>query len=752
MNRREFVARAGAGSLGFAALPAFGAPAEKKAAELYDRAMPDMLVSHLSKEMNSLCAQWDRKRQAIRTPESLNERNRFVRQKFVEMIGGFPEKTPLGAVIVRVLKRDGYRIEVLMYQSRPNFWVTASLYVPSTGSGPFPGIISPCGHYSLARMIPTYQTAYLSLVKNGFVVLAYDPVGQGERRQYWNPETGRSDPGLSDATYEHSMPGQLLLLMGESLTQYRIWDGIRAIDYLMSRPEVDPKRIGCAGHSGGGTLSKFISAVDERVQCAVIHEGGTANRWPVHLPPFSPLGPSDVEQNVFPAAIYGIDHVDQQVAIAPRPLLASIEHYSKSFNDAAASIEAAYRLLGVPEKFSTVSADSPHSWTYKLRLATADWFSRWFYGRPGPDSEPALVPEKPEDLYCTPDGSIRYSQQGETLCSLILKKQATLPPVGPAPKNPGEVASHRDQMRARIQKLLRYRKSDGPLNPRKVVTVPEKGYRIEKVEFLSEPGIYLPAWVYLPAARRPASPAILYFDGEGMAAAGMEFAGEECSGLAPGVLAQMARRGHLVVAVDVRGIGLTRPLHEGEGGQSEFRQLFDVETAMAYMDWYMDRSLFGSRVADVQRAVDYALSRPEAKGPGVRVIGKGMGALWVLYAAALDPRIQSVVCHEGLLSYRSLTAVDRYLHGADVFILDVLNHFDLPQVAAAVAGRRLALLSPVDAMKQPVDPAAAAEAYRWAQDTYIGARPKNQFHIAGIEPDRSLAIQYLSLLGNQEEA
>jgi cephalosporin-C deacetylase-like acetyl esterase len=751
MNRREFVARTGTASLALASLPSFGVSSVDKSAEPYDRAMPDMLVSYLSGELNGLCAQWDRKRRAIKTPEALRKRNRFVQQKFVEMIGNLPERTPLNPTTVRVLKREGYNIELLMYQSRPNFWVTASLYIPTTGSGPFPGIISPCGHYGLARMIPTYQTAYLSLVKSGFAVLAYDPIGQGERRQYWNPETGRSDPGLSDATYEHSMPGQLLLLMGESLTQYRIWDGMRAIDYLQTRREVDPDRIGCAGHSGGGTLTKFISAVDERVKCAVIHEGGTANRWPLDLPPFSPLGPSDAEQNVFPAAMYGIDHVDQQIAIAPRPLLVSIEHRSKGFSDAATSIEAAYRLLGVPEKFSTVSADSPHAWTYKLRLATADWFSRWFYGRPGPDREPVLVPEKPEDLYCTPDGSIRYSQQGETIWSLILKKQATLPPDRPAPKNNHEVTSHCDQMRTQIQKVLYYRKSSGPLSPRKVVTVPEKGYKIEKLEFLSEPGIYLPAWVYLPEARRLASPVVLYFNEEGMAADGMEFAGEECSGMESGVLAQMARSGYLVIAVDVRGIGETRPPHEDEGGQSEFRQLFNAETAMAYIAWYMDRSLFGSRVQDVQRSVDFALSRREADASGVWVIGKGMGALWTLYAAALDLRIKSVVCHEGLISYRSLTATDRYLHGADVFIIDVLHHFDLPQVAAAVAGRRLALFSPVGAMRQSIDIPTAMEVYRWTQDAYSAAGAKNLFRISAVQPDQSLPTQYLHLLEEHGE-
>ena len=752
MNRREFVTRAGAGSLGLTALPSLGAALAASTVARHDPASLDMMVSSLSGGLNTLCALWDRKRQEIKTPEALEARNRFVRQKFIEMIGGLPEKTPLNPMTVKVLERDGYNIEVMMYQSRPDFWVTASLYVPSGRSGPFPGIISPCGHYGIGRTIPTYQTAYLSLVKNGFVVLAYDPIGQGERRHYWNPETGRSDPGLGDAVYEHSMAGQLLLLMGESLTQYRIWDGMRAIDYLLTRQEVDPEQIGCAGHSGGGTLTKFISAVDERVKVAVIHEGGTANRWPVDLPLFSPLGPSDAEQNVFPAAIYGIDHVDQQIAIAPRPLLVSIEHHSKGFDAAAASIEAAYRMSGVPEKFSAVSADSPHSWTYKLRLATADWFSRWFYGHSGPDSEPALVPEKPEDLYCTPNGSIRYSQQGETIWSLILKKQATLPPSRPAPKDPGEFASHQSQIRAQIRQRLRYRKSDHPLNPHGVVTVPEKGYRIEKLKFFSDAAIRLPAWVYLPEKRKSDSPAILYFNEQGMEADGMEFAGEECSGLVPGTLAQMARGGHLIIAVDVRGIGETRPLHASEGGQSEFRHLFNVETAMAYMAWYMDCSLFGQRVNDVQSSVDYALSCQKGDSSGVWVIGKGMGALWALYAAALDPRIQSVVCHEGLLTYRSLTATDRYLHGADVFVLDVLHHFDLPQVAAAVAGRRLTLLSPVDAMQQPVDIAAATEAYRWTQDTYIAAGARDRFHVSAIHPDQSLAAEYLHLLGQDEGA
>jgi dienelactone hydrolase len=186
-------------------------------------------------------------------------------------------------------------------------------------------------------MEPQYQCVYIDLVKAGFVVLAYDPIGQGERRQYWNPETGQTDVA-PDSIYEHTMPGQVLLLMGEDLTHYRIWDGMRAIDYLQSRPEVDAQRIACAGHSGGGTMTLFISALDERVKCAVVNEGGTSNRWPIHFGPGGGVGPSDVEQNYFPGAKYGVDMPDLHVAIAPRPLLALVEEYHPAFDRAAGEI------------------------------------------------------------------------------------------------------------------------------------------------------------------------------------------------------------------------------------------------------------------------------------------------------------------------------------------------------------------------------------------------------------------------------
>ncbi len=278
------------------------------------------------------------------------------------------------------------------------------------------------------------------------------------------------------------------------------------------------------------------------------------------------------------------------------------------------------------------------------------------------------------------------------------------------------------------------------------MTTPREGYRIDKMEFLSEPGIYIPAWVYVPNGATGVLPTILYVNDQGIEEDGMEFQGEEGSGLTHSVLDTLVRQGNLVVAVEVRGIGETRPPHPASDSCSEFGQLFDLETAMAYMAWYIDQSLLGMRVQDVVRSVDYVTSRQDADGKNLHVIGKGMGGLWCLYAAALDPRMRSLISVESLLSYRALTEVDRYRYGADVFVPDVLLHFDLPQVAAAISGRPLTLIAPQDAMKNTVGADVAGLAYKSTQAAYEAAGAGKRFQIESQGQDLETAEHYLSLI------
>jgi cephalosporin-C deacetylase-like acetyl esterase len=667
---------------------------------------PDMLASYLNARLTALAARWDKVRDSLQTPAQVTERIHFIRDKARQMMGPFPERTALSPVVVRSTQRKGYRVENVMYQSRPNFWVTGNLYIPD-GAGPFPAVLSPCGHYQLGRMYPDYQFVYMNLARAGFVVLAYDPIGQGERRQFWNPETNVAE--IDDPVYEHSLPGTVLLLLGENLTGYRVWDGMRGIDYLLTRREVIPDKIACAGHSGGGTLTLFISAVDERVQCAVVNEGGTNHRWPSEIPLWSHINSPDIEQNLFPAASYGVDMCDLHQAIAPRPLLALIEHYSPHFNQAAAHIRHRYEQLGAADHFSTVEANDPHAWTVKLRLASTDWLSRWLYSRPGPTREPDFELEKPETLYCTIHGSLRYANQGESIYALMEKEQSVLPP-----------AIRKQEVPTAIRKLLQIKPSHSPLEVQQLAPTPRKGYRIEKVEFISEPGIYVPVWVFIPERPLTNKTALLFINDNGKESDGMEL----------GLYERLALAGRIVASADVRGIGETKPPHMGVNfGLPAYRFLFDAENGVNLMAWYMDETLFGMRVFDVLRTVDYVLGRGDVDSSGLRLIGQGAGALWAMHAAALDPRITSVVAERGLVSWRSLAQTDRYLHNAGVFIRDVLKHYDLPQVAAAIAPRPLTLLSPVDPMKRTMQSDAATEAYTFARKAYAEAGAPDSFRL-----------------------
>ncbi|MBL8178075.1 MAG: hypothetical protein JNK48_25585, partial [Bryobacterales bacterium] len=133
---------------------------------------------------------------------------------------------------------------------------------------------------------------------------------------------------------------------------------------------------------------------------------------------------------------------------------------------------------------------------------------------------------------------------------------------------------------------------------------------------------------------------------------------------------------------------------------SEFGHLFDVDTALTYLGWYVDQSLLGMRVFDVMRAVEYAFTRGDVKR--LEAVGRGAGALWTMMAAVFEPRIQALRAERMLASYRLLAESDRYAHGASSMIKDVLMHGDLPQIAALATGCKITMVEPVDAMKRRV--------------------------------------------------
>jgi dipeptidyl aminopeptidase/acylaminoacyl peptidase len=224
----------------------------------------------------------------LQTPEAVRRRQQELRAKYLAALGPFPERTPLRARTIRTIAREGYRVENVVYESRPEHHVPANLYVPE-GNGPFPGILFPLGHYSWPRAAEEYQRSCILLAKHGFVVLTYDPPGQGERHQL----VAHVGPPAAHGTTEHTLIDCGARLVGSCAANVWIWDAMRGLDYLESRPEVDLKRLGCAGNSGGGTTTALLMAADERVACAVPNCFITT--WEKL---YAAFGPQDGEANI----------------------------------------------------------------------------------------------------------------------------------------------------------------------------------------------------------------------------------------------------------------------------------------------------------------------------------------------------------------------------------------------------------------------------------------------------------------------
>ena len=201
----------------------------------------------------------------IQTRADAERRKEQVRGKILAMIGGLPDtRAPLNAKTAGTLARDGFRVEKIVFESLPAFYVTANVYVPAAGAGPFPAVVMTPGHSPTGKAGEYVLAA--NFARNGIVALAYDPMAEGERLQYFDAATGKSAVG--GPTGEHSQASIADDLTGEHISRYFVWDAMRAIDYLSTRQDIDAQHIGAFGCSGGGTVTAYLTALDPRVKAA----------------------------------------------------------------------------------------------------------------------------------------------------------------------------------------------------------------------------------------------------------------------------------------------------------------------------------------------------------------------------------------------------------------------------------------------------------------------------------------------------
>ena len=358
----------------------------------------------LLRELNAIAqGQLDRRAatiRAIRDVPAAARRQAEVRQRVLQLIGGLPDyRGPLNATVTRTTKRDGFSIDHVLFESLPGYYVTGNLYRPE-GPGPHPAVLMSMGHWDSGKAAG--QLLSSNLARKGFVVLAYDPVGQGERQQAYDARVGRSLIG--GATEQHFTNGAAAILMGQSVARYFIHDGMRAIDYLVSRSEVDPERIGVTGCSGGGTQTTYIAALDQRVKVAAIA---------CYMNSFRTLfsgSIGDSEQSVPGFLSAGLDQTDYVELFAPKPwLIASTENDFFTPAGARQVFEEAqrwYKLHDVPERVTWIVGPGGHGTPLQVREAIYEWMLRWLRDGRGSAREEELTLVPDHELLVTPNGQV----------------------------------------------------------------------------------------------------------------------------------------------------------------------------------------------------------------------------------------------------------------------------------------------------------------------------------------------------------
>lgn len=692
---------------GFAQTPAQSTPAQSEfpgvAYRDYSRCLPDYLRDLAEKAYQSRNAEIAR----LTTPEAILRRQRWARETFWSLIGGMPERTPLNARTVGSFERPGYRVEKIVYQSRPELHVPANLYIPSTGKPPFPGVLFQMGHTLNGKAGDTYQRCCQGLARLGYLVLAFDPMGQGERVYYPNASLTRTR--LFSADDEHTTPGRQMLLTGDTASRFQVWDAVRSLDYLASHPLADPNRLASTGQSGGATLTMMLLAVDDRLAAAVECSGNTENFACANFNP--PGSTDDAEQNFPGSGPLGFDRWDLPYPFAPKPLLVTVSdhdffgtyasEYIRNGWEEFQKLRKVYETLGHADRLAWDDTPLPHGLSYDSRLHVYNWLGKWLKGDARPvTEEPPVSPEPDKVLWVAESGNVVRSFHSQTAFSLNKSRSLAQ---GPAP----------------LDQLLGLDRPGLATRAKVLRRVPSRGVQIEALDIPSAPRVWAPAWLFLPQKADTTKPVIL----------SLEPAGRN-SGWGEGQLYQsVALAGYPVCVPDLRGMGDLSP--EFTRGAAGYARSHASEESYAWASLILGKPLLGQRVTDILAVAAALRAHAALAGRRLTIAAQGKMTIPAQFVAALDPSIESLYLSGGLVSYRSIIDTERYTHPFASFVPHVLEHIDLPELAASLAPRRVVMAGVVDAADQAMDPAAVRKVYEKAGNVQI--LPKAQWDLAGFQ-------------------
>ena len=612
VSRRQMLqfAGAGAGAVGWSLLDATisgraaAAETEKKLEPLnrFPRMVQEYFVKRVREAEHAVTAA----QAALKTRADAEVYVQGVQARIRESFGPFPEKTPLNLRITGVVERDAYRIEKLIFESRPGFLVTANLYLPQGRKLPAPGVVGTCGHSTNGKAAEAYQSFAQGLARQGYVCLIYDPISQGERLQYADANLkSKIRPGVG----EHLYGGNQQFLVGEFLGMWRAWDGIRALDYLLTREEVDPQHLGVTGNSGGGTMTTWLCGLERRWTMAAPSCFVTTFRRNME----NEL-PADTEQCPPRALSLRLDHADFLAAMAPKPVLILAKERdffdARGAEEAYARLKRLYALLGAEENISLFIGPSYHGYSQENREAMYCWFNRATHAGTA-ESEPEIVIEKDETLQCTPNGQAA-ALQSRPIYEFTREKSQQLAKEREALQG--------DALKKAVQEMLHLQPAEHVPEYRILRTHASRKYPTPysiTYAVQTEPGIQ--AIVYRLSEEQIYSRP---FRGKQRAVLYVSHHSADAELREEPLIAELLESDKQAVffACDVRGIGDSQP---DTCGRNTFLEPYGCDYFYAIHSLMLDRPYVGQKTHDLLRVLDWLKSVGHAD---VHLVAKGWGA------------------------------------------------------------------------------------------------------------------------------
>ena len=580
--------------------------------------------------------------------------------------GPFPERSPLNTRSLGTVEADGVTIEKLLFESRPGFFVTALLYRPSGVAGKLPAVLGLCGHSESGKAAEPYRKFCHTLARNGSLVLMPDPIGQGERKQYiGHPLEEEAPKGCCD---EHNMLGKMLGLYGGNFGFWRVWDAMRALDCLLERPEADPARVGVTGNSGGGTLSSYLWALDDRITMAA-----PACYLTTFWRNFDNELPVDAEQAIPGLAAAGFEMADFLIARAPAPAL--ILAKENDFFDPRGTRECfeeahrIYRLLGAPDQLRLHFEPGDHGYTPGNRAAMYAFFAECQHLPPPPPEPEVEVPE----VFCLESRNVNSLPGAIPLPAYLCEVAACpLPEVG----------------LARIRDFLKLESPVGAPGY-KVLRNGCDGKRCVSVYGVrTEPGIlaFLHTLDSSPLNLVPAA-------GTARLVVAAEDGEEEL------LASPTPEEGTRLFTLDVRGSGKSRPL-TGDRDGTPFT-LYGTEYFYDATGLMLDSPLFQGRCRDVLATLK--LLR-EVGCRRIVLTGVGLGGMVAACAAAVAPELVDALELDGMPgSFSDLVREGVYRWPQSFAPRGMLTLFDLPDLLRELGkGMPVTVAAPRDRNYSPL--------------------------------------------------